>query len=145
MFSTRRFRVLAPALAVLPTLMGQGCPAPIDSTPPGTAIEPAEPTSLLIVSLASVSTVPAQPTVLDFNPVEAGKIVTMSVEGNATGSRVDARIVDNLGNLVAQEMLPTTAQTTVSFTSTTTGSHRIFLRERGAPSSLYEVLVVQQP
>ncbi|GMU24436.1 MAG: hypothetical protein AMXMBFR13_45100 [Phycisphaerae bacterium] len=153
-----RSRVMTSALAAivsLPLLMGQGCPAPVENDPipnpgenPGNGqgggqVLPAEPTTLLTTSVNFINT--AGFSLFTFNPTSAGKLVTASVSGNATGSRLRVQVLDNNNNVVAQEFFPTTSTTTVSFTSTTTGQHRMFINEAGAPSSLYEIVAIQQP
>jgi hypothetical protein len=141
MLSPKTYCTALSAILTLPLLMGQGCPGVPDTAVAGTTEDEI---ALIKVSLASISTT-VVPTLLTFNPNEAGKLVTMSIKSNATGSRVEVRIIDNLNSLVAVQTTPTSPNTTVSFMSTTTGTHQIQLRELGLAGSLYDVLVVQQP
>lgn len=134
------------AVMSLPMLMGQGCPQAEEQPAGGGVVAGATPVTLLTASLNRINNAAAPvASTVNFNPVAAGKVVTMSIASNATGSRIAVTIIDNLGNVVAQQQFPVTQETTVNFVSTTTGSHQVLLTERGAPGSLYSVRVVQQP
>jgi hypothetical protein len=81
----------------------------------------------------------------NFNPSAAGQTITATVSGNATGSRIQVIITDfATGNVVAQELLPTTNSTTVPFVSTNNGVHVLASNEIGTGSATYTVNVTEQ-
>lgn len=137
------------ATLALPMLMGQGCPPPteiaaLEDNDAGQVL-PGQPTQIVNATTASLSFGVFGFTDLAFTPTAAGKVVTITISGNATGSRPAVLVSDPNFNTVAFEPFPTTSTTTVQFVSTTTGPHRIFAQEAGQPSSLYTITAVQQP
>lgn len=138
------------ATLALPILMGQGCPPPTDfaareeRNDEGRVL-PGQPTQLVSSTTAFLSFGIFGFTNSAFTPTAAGKLVTVTISGNATGSRPAIQILDPNFNTVAFEPFPTTNTTTVQFVTTTTGPHQIFAQEVGQPSSLYTISAVQQP
>ena len=150
----------------LPMMMGQGCPVAephqpgsggMNGTGPGTGpgtgggqtggnqggVQGAQPTTLLTNTRTSF--LGGWIFAGTFNPTSAGKVISVSVEGNTTGSRPHVRVYDAQFNIVAQELFPVTNLTTLSFSSTSTGDHHIYAFENGTPASLYTITAVQQP
>jgi len=85
------------------------------------------------------------PPVRNFNPTAAGRLITATVSGNATGSRIVVIITDlATGSVVAQQVLPTTSSTTVTFVSTNNGVHAVTSTEVGVGAATYTVLVTEQ-
>mgnify|MGYP001308224486 CR=1 FL=1 len=146
MFLKRLQVVVLVSGIALPMMMGQGCPV-ADSSPalppnPG-GVQGAQPTTLLTNTRTSF--VGGWIFAGTFNPTSAGKVISVNVEGNTTGSRPHVRVFDAQFNIVAQELFPVTNVTSLSFTSTSTGDHHIYAFETGTPASLYTITAVQQP
>jgi hypothetical protein len=81
----------------------------------------------------------------NFNPSAAGQTITATVSGDATGSRIQVVIRDLATmNVVAQQILPTSNTTTVTFVSTNNGVHVLQSNEIGTGSSTYSVSVTEQ-
>lgn len=119
-------------VAMLPMVMGGGCP---QTTPPP---PPAGATTL-------VSTTSVTPPFAQFSPTVVGKTITVQVSGNATGSRITVLTNDANGIPVVNILTPTSSTSSASFTSQSTGLHFMFTAEIGAPSSVYTVLITQSP
>ncbi|GMU24437.1 MAG: hypothetical protein AMXMBFR13_45110 [Phycisphaerae bacterium] len=136
------------AVFCLPLLMGQGCfPPPADDNDDddnGNNNNNQQPTTLLTATFANAGPNLAF-TGITFNPTSANRQITVTVSGNATGSRPAVQVLDNQNNQVAIQTFPTTQTTTVTFNSTTTGPHQLNAAEFGQPSSLYTVTVTQAP
>ena len=81
----------------------------------------------------------------NFNPSAAGMLITATVQGDVTGSRIPVTITDvGTGNVVAAQLLPTTNTTTVTFTSTSNGAHLLYATQTGTGSTAYTVLITEQ-
>src|SRR5262245_21551815 len=93
----------------LPMMMGQGCPVADPGTKvpgsgggngPGTgagngtggSVQGAQPTTLLSNTVTSLA---GWIYIWTFNPNSAGKVITVSVAGNTTGSRPEVAVYDN--------------------------------------------------
>jgi hypothetical protein len=118
-------------------LLGSAC-AP--TTPPadGGGGGGTQPTTLLTTTKNNLNPV-------TFNPGSAGKVITASVTGDVSGSRVRVVVRDNLNAIVAEEQNPVTNNTTVSFTSTTTGQHVMQMTQVGTAAPTYTILVTEAP
>jgi hypothetical protein len=165
MFAKRLSMVVLVAGMGLPLMMGQGCPGTPDQIPgsgtgggtgggnqngagPGNGqgggqVQAAQPTTLLTNTSTSIAG--GWIFVGTFNPTSAGKVISVSVAGNTTGSRPRVTVYDASFNVVAQQLVPVTNTTTLTFTSSSTGDHHIYAWENGAPASLYTITAVQQP
>ena len=149
MFSKKMQIVVLVAGMGLPLMMGQGCPGDPSTPPVQPPVQPpggvqgAQPVTLLSTTRA---TIPAALTFVgSFNPNATGKVISISVAGNTTGSRPAVRVYDSAFNIVAEENLPVTNTTNLTFVSSSTGDHYIYAREAGTPSSLYTIGATQQP
>lgn len=133
-----RFVGLAlPAGLCLMLLMGTSCP--FLTPPPPPPPPPPGPTTLVTESFAFV------PAPRNFNPSAAGKTVTVTVSGNATGSRINVIVTDlATAAVVAAELIPTTNSTTVTFNSTNNGIHVVTSTEVGVGSATYTILITEQ-
>lgn len=136
----RHWVAAAVAGLCLPLLMGQGCFPQNNGGNNGGDGGAGQPQPTALFNGSQVA-----PTTITFNPTAAGKLITATVSGNVTGSRPRVQVLDNNNVVVANELFPTTSTTTVSFTSTTTGTHRLVFFEIGTPSSLYTITVDQAP
>lgn len=124
----------------LPLMLGQSCFPPANNNNNNDDGGAGQPQPTVLFNGTQVA-----PTTITFNPTAAGKLITATVSGNVTGSRPRVQVLDNNNVVVANELFPTTSTTTVSFTSTTTGTHRLVFFEIGVPSSLYTITVDQAP
>ncbi len=133
-----RFVGLAlPAGLCLMLLMGSSCP--FLTPPPPPPPPPPGPTTLVSESFGFV------PPIRNFNPSAAGRTITATVSGNATGSRITVIVTDlATANVVAAEVIPTTNSTTVTFTSTNNGVHAVTSTEVGVGSATYTILITEQ-
>ncbi len=85
------------------------------------------------------------PILRNFNPSAAGTLITATVEGDVTGSRIPVTITDvGTGNVVANEASPTTNRTTVTFLSTSSGVHLLRANQTAVGSSVYRVYITEQ-
>lgn len=81
----------------------------------------------------------------NFNPSAAGKLITVRVSGDVTGSRLRVTVTDvGTGNIVATELSPTTNSTTATFTSTSNGIHWLYANQNGAGANSYMVYITEQ-
>lgn len=135
-----RFVGLAlPAGLCLMLLMGSTCPFYFWGPPPPPPPPPPGPTTLVTENFA-FGLAPR-----NFNPSAAGRTVTVTVSGNATGSRINVVVTDlATANVVAIDVIPTTNSTTVTFVSTNNGVHVVASTEVGAGSATYTILVTEQ-
>ena len=110
---------------------------PCDETP-----VPGGPTVVVLVDEVFNDT----PINRNFNPSAAGKLITVRVSGDVTGSRLPVAVTDvGTGNNVAAELLPTTNSTTVTFTSTSNGIHWLNVpTNNGTGSNSYTVYITEQ-
>jgi hypothetical protein len=86
----------------------------------------------------------AAPTNFTFTPSAVGRLITTTITGNVTGSRPAVQVLDNNGNVVANEFFPTTNATTVTFTTSAAAPHTVFFFEFGVPSTTYTATVTEQ-
>ena len=125
-------------LFLLAAVMVAGCPAPAASTDNTGDTGRTQPITLLTTTQRNTNPV-------TFNPTAAGKSITATVTGDVSGSRPRVQIRDNLNAVVADQPIPTSSTTTVSFTSTTTGQHVLRIVETGTAATTYTILVTEQP
>ncbi len=84
------------------------------------------------------------PPLRNFNPSAAGRLITATLSGSATGSRPTVIITDATGSVVAQQLAPTTNSTTVTFTSTNNGVHALLSGDIGTGAATYTLLVTER-
>lgn len=113
-----------------------------DPAPEPAAIE--EPVVLLDQTLSAFEFVIPRGFFQAFSPESVGKLVTVQVAGESTGSRIVLQVFDPLGNIVINEDNPLTNITTGQFVTTTTADHFILAFEQGRPSSTYRVVVISE-
>ena len=138
---SRFIAVALPAGLCLVLALGSiaGCPLFLNQGGGGGGGGVVQPTTLVSESFGFI------PPVRNFNPSAAGRTITATVSGNATGSRITVLVTDlATANVVAAELIPTTNTTTVTFTSTNNGVHAVTSAEVGAGSATYTILVTEQ-
>ena len=131
MFRKITYRQIVVSLLVccgLPMMFGLNCLRPIP---------PAEPVTLVDETFAT------SPITKSFPVSAANKVVTCTVTGNVTSTRITVAVFDPSSVLVANDNAPTSSSTTVSYVSTTAGTFNLQGVDAGT-STLYTVLITEQ-
>lgn len=137
--SVRPYSPLVPILAslwMLPAWAVPGC-CPDGTFPPCT-------TGSATVLVNETFRVDDLPLVRNFNPSAAGKVITATVSGDVSSTRLQVSIIDlGTANTVAIDLAPTTSTTSVNFTSTNNGVHVLTAVETSGPSGAYTMVITE--
>ena|GEM_PF-5076660 len=116
---------------------GGGTAPPADGGGGGTAPPVTGPTTLLSQTFAA-------PPAIDFSPSAAGKVVTVRVTADTTGSRMTLQVTElGTGNVVAFYANPTTNGSESTFQSNSNGVHTLVVTETGIGANLYTVIITE--